>query len=75
LLKRALAIQPSYAPAAAMIGFCRGLQRARGWTAVPEAELAEGVRLATEAIEIGKDDPDALRFDNRILRWRARHSR
>jgi TolB-like protein len=60
LIKRGLAIDPAYAPAAAMIGFCRGLQRARGWETVSDAEIAEGVRLAAEAIDTGKDDPEAL---------------
>jgi TolB-like protein/class 3 adenylate cyclase len=60
LLKRGLAIDPSYAPAAAMIGLCRGTQRSRGWEAVPDAEIAEGVRLAAKAIDTGKDDPDVL---------------
>src|SRR5262249_48611611 len=31
LARRALAIDPSYAPAAAMIGWCRVLQRVQGW--------------------------------------------
>ena len=60
MLKRGLASYPSYAPAAALIGLCRGLQRARGWEAVSDAEIAEGAQLAREAIETGKDDPDAL---------------
>jgi len=60
LLKRALAIDPSYAPAAAMIGWCRGWQRLQGWGPFSDAEVAEAVRLAIHAIEAGKDDPDAL---------------
>jgi TolB-like protein len=60
LLKRALAIDPSYAPAAAMIGECRVVQRLQGWGSVSDAEIAESVRLARQAIEFGKDDPDAL---------------
>jgi len=59
LLKRGLALDPSHAPAAAMIGLCRGTQRARGWE-VLDSEIAEGVRLAVKAIDTGKDDPDAL---------------
>jgi adenylate cyclase len=31
LARRALAIDPSYAPAAALVGRCRGHQRAQGW--------------------------------------------
>ena len=60
LLERALAIDPSYAPAAAMIGFCRVHQRAHGMGQVSDAEVAEGVRLARQAIEAGRDDPDTL---------------
>ena len=60
LVKRAIAIDPSYAPAAAMIGWCRSFQRIEGWGLVSHAEVTEGVRLARRAIEAGKDDPDSL---------------
>jgi tetratricopeptide (TPR) repeat protein len=59
LLKRALAIDASYAPAAAMVGWCRMHQRAFGWR-ISDAEITEAVQLAAQAIQIGKDDPDAL---------------
>jgi TolB-like protein len=60
LSRRALTLDPSYAPAAAMIAFCRVFQRIQNWGSVAEAEVAEGARLARQAIEAGKDDPDAL---------------
>jgi adenylate cyclase len=60
LAKNALAIDPSYAPAAAMIGLCRVRQRMQGLGAVSEAEVAEAVLLAKQAIEGGRDEPDAL---------------
>jgi adenylate cyclase len=60
LLKRALAIELSHAPAAAMIGWCRSFQRVQGWEPVSDAEVAEAVRLARQSIETGKDDPDSL---------------
>jgi TolB-like protein/tetratricopeptide (TPR) repeat protein len=60
LLKQALAIDPSYAPPAAMIGWCRILQRIQGWGSVSTAERAEAVHLARQAIEAGRDDPEAL---------------
>jgi adenylate cyclase len=60
LLKRALAIDPSYAPAAAMVGWCSLVQRGRGWAPLSDAEIEEALRLARQALEAGKDDPDAL---------------
>jgi len=60
LAKRALAIDPSYAPAAAMIGWCRIVLRVQGWGAVSPAELAEAELLARQAIEVGQDDPEVL---------------
>ena len=60
LMKRALAIDPSSGPATAMITWCRMSQKVQGWGLVPQADLAEGIRLARAAIEIGKDDPDTL---------------
>jgi hypothetical protein len=55
-----LAIDPSDAPAAGMIGFCRIHQRAHRLGIVSDAEIAEAVRLARGAIEAGTEDPDAL---------------
>jgi TolB-like protein len=60
LAKRALAIDPSYAPAAAMVGWGRMLQRIQGWGAVSEADVAEAIVLARQAIEVGRNDPDVL---------------
>jgi len=66
LLERALAIDPSYAPAMALLGSCRLNQKAHGLGQVSDAEIGEAVRLARRAIEAGKDDPDAL--------WMAAHA-
>ena len=60
LLKRALAIDPSYAPAAALIGWSRIHQGSHGRGPISQAEAAEAVTLARQALEAGKDDPDAL---------------
>jgi len=60
LLTRALAIDPSYAPAAAMIGWCRSVQGWQSRGSVSEAEIAEAVRLGKQAIEAGHDDADTL---------------
>ena len=60
LLQRSLAIDPSYAPAAALVGWCRIFETAEGWGPATDAEIAEAVRLAKQAIDIGKDDPDTI---------------
>jgi adenylate cyclase len=63
LLRQALALDPSYAPAAALIGWCRAVQRVQGWGAVSDADVAESGRLARQALEGARDDADAM--------WRA----
>jgi TolB-like protein len=60
MLRRALAIDPAFALAAAMLGTCRIHQRAHRFGIVSDIEIAEALRLARSAIEAGKDDPDAL---------------
>ena len=59
LLAQALAIDPSYVPAAAAIGWCRLFQAVSG-SPVSASEIAESMRLATQVVETGKDQPDAL---------------
>ena len=60
LLKQALAIDPSYAPAAALIGWSRVHQLSHGRSPVSEADAAEAVTLARRALEATRDDPDTL---------------
>jgi adenylate cyclase len=60
LLKQALAIDSNYVPAKAAIGWSRIYQRSHGRSPMSEAEIAEAVDWAREAVEAGKDDPDAL---------------
>jgi TolB-like protein/class 3 adenylate cyclase len=59
LSTRALTMDPDYAPAEALIGWCRVLQAAVG-APVSASEIAESVRMARQVIETGKDEPDAL---------------
>jgi TolB-like protein/class 3 adenylate cyclase len=54
LLKRALAIDPSYAPAAALIGWSRIHQASHGRIPISQAERAEAVTLARHALGRGK---------------------
>jgi adenylate cyclase len=60
LARQAVASDPSYAPAAALVGGCRFLQRFQGWGAVSDDDVAEGVRLARRALETGRDDADTV---------------
>jgi TolB-like protein/class 3 adenylate cyclase len=58
LLRRALAIDPAYVPAAGLFAWCRVLQLTNGL--ISSEEIAEGARLARQAIEADKEDADAL---------------
>jgi adenylate cyclase len=72
LLQRALALEPSYAPAAALIALCRHFQRDHGLGGpVSDEDVAESVRLARHGVTVGKDDPEALRMAAFVLMVRA----
>jgi adenylate cyclase len=60
LARQALAIDPSYAPAAAMVGLCRVLQRIQGWGALSDEDIGEACRLARQALEAARDDADTI---------------
>src|SRR6516164_4597095 len=60
LARQALAIDPSYAPAAAMVGRCRGHQRFQGWRALSADDVAEACRLARQALETERDDAETI---------------
>jgi TolB-like protein len=55
-LGRALAIDPAYAPALAQTAFCYAERRDQGWATDQAWEADEGLRLAADAVELGKDD-------------------
>ena len=60
LLQQALAIESTYAPAAAFVGFCRRQQRVQGWGPLSDQDVAAAVRLARQALETARDDPDTI---------------
>ena len=60
LTRRALTIDPHYAPAAALIGFCRGQQRSHRWGALSADDVAEACRLARQALEAERDDAETI---------------
>jgi TolB-like protein len=60
LLRQALAIDPSYGPPAALIGWCHLIQRIQGWGTVSDDDIGAGIRLAHQALEAGRDDPETM---------------
>jgi adenylate cyclase len=60
LARQALTIDPAYAPAAALVGLCRVLQRIQGWGALSEEDIREACRLARQALEAARDDADTI---------------
>jgi adenylate cyclase len=60
LARRALTIDPSYAPAAALVGRCRWVQRVQGWGTLSDEDIAEACRLARRALEAERDDAETI---------------
>jgi len=58
--RQALAIDPSYAPAAALVGRCRARQRMQGWGALSANDIGEACRLARQALEAERDDAETI---------------
>jgi tetratricopeptide (TPR) repeat protein len=60
LARQALAIDPSYAPAAALVCWCRMLQQAQGWGALSDDDIGEACRLSRRALETASDDAETI---------------
>jgi adenylate cyclase len=60
LARQALAIDPSYAPAGALVGRCRTLERLQGWGALSAEDIGEACRLARQALEAERDDAETI---------------
>jgi len=60
LTRRALAIDPSYAPAAALLGWCRARQRLQRWGALSDEDIGEACSLARKALEGERDDAETI---------------
>ena len=60
LAKQALVIDPAYAAAAALISECYMVRQSHGGEPVSHDEREESIMLARHAIDLGKEDPEAL---------------
>lgn len=58
--RKALDVDPTYAPAMALAAYCYGERRFQGWTKDIAAENSDGLRFMSQAIELGKFDPTVL---------------
>jgi tetratricopeptide (TPR) repeat protein len=59
-LDEALLMDPSYAPAMALAAHCYAVRRVQGWTKDLNAEARDGLRLASCAVELSRDDANVL---------------
>jgi TolB-like protein len=59
-LNTALSIDSDYAPAMSLAALCYAERRIQGWAQDLNAEMTEGLRLASRAVELGYDDANVL---------------
>lgn len=57
---QALALDPEFASAYGMAAWCYFWRKINGWMLARSEEIAEGIRLARLAVELGRDDAMAL---------------
>ncbi len=60
LFIKAIELDSDYAAAYAMAAWCHFWRKVNGWMTDRPREIAEGIRLARRAVELGKDDAVAL---------------
>jgi TolB-like protein len=60
LFHRSIELDPEFAAAHAMAAWCIFWRKVNGWMEDRPHEIAEGVRLARRAVEMGRDDAVAL---------------
>src|SRR5262249_19541167 len=60
LFQAAIQLDPAFASAYGMAAWCHLWRKANGWMTDRSQEVAEGVRMARRAVELGEDDAVAL---------------
>ncbi|MBO9649424.1 MAG: winged helix-turn-helix domain-containing protein [Variovorax sp.] len=60
LFYRAIELDPDFASAYGMAAWCCFWRKVNGWMTDRPREIAEGIRLARRAVELGRDDAVAL---------------
>ena len=73
LARRALELDPAFAPAMARIAQLRQMQMVRHWIPAAGAEVEEGTQMARQALAVARDDPEVIRTAGMRSRfWPAR---
>ena len=67
LFYKAIELDPEFASACGMGAWCYHWRRVNGWTTDREQEIAEVMRLARRAAELGKEDAVALSYGGLAL--------
>ncbi|HEU0062171.1 MAG TPA: winged helix-turn-helix domain-containing protein, partial [Hyphomicrobiaceae bacterium] len=62
LCRRALELDPAFAPAMARLAGSRQLQRNQHWIPEAGAEVEEGIHMARQALAAARDNPEVLRL-------------
>jgi len=60
LFYEAIRLDPEFASAHGMAAWCHFWRKVNGWMTDGPREIAEGIRLARRAVELGNDDAVAL---------------
>ncbi len=60
LFEKAIQLDPNFASAHAMAAWCYFWRKVNGWMVDHPREVAEGIRMARRAVELGRDDAVAL---------------
>jgi len=71
LFYNAIELDPDFASAHGLAAWCYFWRMANAWTIDRAEEIAEAVRLARRAAELGKDDAVALSFGGLVLGYFA----
>jgi class 3 adenylate cyclase/TolB-like protein len=66
LLQRAIALDPDYAPAYTYVAYWYIFRIGEGWSTDPEADAAEGARMAEAALKRDRHDPLALAISGHV---------
>jgi tetratricopeptide (TPR) repeat protein len=68
---KAIKLDPNFSSAYGMAAWCYVWRKANGWMKDRGAEIGEATRLAKKAVELGRDDADALSRAGHVIAYVA----